>query len=454
MKGETPRVPYGHFNQVNFFGRPLSQKHGSVYYIWNCLTPVVILSDAEAIRSFYSDHYSHKRDQDFTCIGAIWNQVLGDCMANSHGRQEVKRCRGPFEKYFTTDIVTNFLPVIGRECNTFLKNLSTNKPIDLAKNGLSNITLRTLVQMVYGEDVLNKYFSTDILRVNELLQDTVDLFNIGQTRLPFYSKLPTKANTQAEAFNSAWSEFNNFLFKEYKEGLINSSGEELFFVMMGQLRSDALDLSERELLQSVDEILLLNVDVSFAATSFALSDIAKYHDIQDKLRHEVDGALEGQDPSTFQNLYKRLPYMEMVLKESARMHPAIALSLPEKTVKPLTDVAGYQIPDGTPVCVDTYSLNFNDKYWENPELFQPERFSEGSRQIPGSYFRFGMGPRKCLGYRYALAITRIVVASVLQKYTIQLADPTAQERVKTRGMVFFTPYLCPEIVFTERTLQQ
>lgn len=108
----------------------------------------------------------------------------------------------------------------------------------------------------------------------------------------------------------------------------------------------------------------------------------------------------------------------------------------------------------TPVCVDTHSLNFNEAYWKTPEVFEPERFADGSRQVPGSYFRFGMGPRKCLGYRYALAITRIVVTSVLQKYSIRLADPKAPEKVKTRGMPFFTPYICPEIVFVEREVQQ
>ena len=84
--------------------------------------------------------------------------------------------------------------------------------------------------------------------------------------------------------------------------------------------------------------------MSFAATSFALGDIAKYSEVQEKLRQELDEALQGQDPSSFQDLDKRLPYMEMVLKESARMHPALALSLPERTVKPVTDMAGFQIP--------------------------------------------------------------------------------------------------------------
>ena len=104
----------------------------------------------------------------------------------------------------------------------------------------------------------------------------------------------------------------------------------------------------------------------------------------------------------------------------------------------------------TPVCVDTQSLNFSEKYWRNPDKFDPSRFANGARPVPGSLFRFGMGPRKCLGYRYALAITRIVVASVLQRYNLQLANPDAARRVKTKGMTFFTPFLCPEIIFNER----
>ena len=104
----------------------------------------------------------------------------------------------------------------------------------------------------------------------------------------------------------------------------------------------------------------------------------------------------------------------------------------------------------TPVCVDTQSLNFSEKYWKEPDKFDPDRFANGARPVPGSLFRFGMGPRKCLGYRYALAITRIVLASVLQRYTLQLANPDVARRVKTKGMTFFTPFLCPEIIFNER----
>lgn len=200
----------------------------------------------------------------------------------------------------------------------------------------------------------------------------------------------------------------------------------------------------------MDEILLLNIDVSYAATSFALSDIARYPAVHDKLKKEIDDVLQGQDPATFNDLDKRLPYMETVLKESSRMHPALALSLPERTVKPVTNIAGYHIPKGTPVCVDTHSLNFNENYWDSPDEFIPERFNTENRQVLCSFFRFGMGPRKCLGFRYALAITRVLVVSVLQSYTVRLAHPNDAIKVKSKGMPFFTPYLCPEIIFYKR----
>lgn len=448
LPGELPKLPWGHFNQVNFFGRSLSKKHGSIYYIWHCLTPVIILADAKAIRTFYSDHYSHQREPDFTCLGAVFKDILGNCLATSHGRDEVKRCRGPFEKYFSTEVVSSRLKVIGRECKSFIETLPLGNPVDLQRGGLADVTLRVLVHVVYGEEVLERYFQR-VVELSDLLQGAVDMFNVGETRLPFYSLLPTKANQKARRFNEAWDEFNRFLFKEYEEGRLNA-GDGFFFGMMEQLKIHALEMHEKELFHSLDEILLLNIDVSFAATSFALADLAQYRNIQDKVQQEIDKVLQGGDPSSEPDLDKKLPYMELVLKESSRMHPALALSLPEKTVKPVTDLGGYQIPKGTPVCVDTHSLNFSEQFWENPDKFDPERFANGTKQVPGSFFRFGMGPRKCLGYRYALAINRLVVASILQKFTLELGQPSDLLRVKAKGMTFFTPYLSPTITFYKR----
>ena len=66
-----------------------------------------------------------------------------------------------------------------------MKSWLIGKPVDLQEEGLANVTLRVLVQVVYGEEVLKKYFQR-VLDVNNLLQDAVNMFNLGETRLPFY----------------------------------------------------------------------------------------------------------------------------------------------------------------------------------------------------------------------------------------------------------------------------
>ena len=81
--------------------------------------------------------------------------------------------------------------------------------------------------------------------MSNLLQGAVDMLNVGETRLPLYSLLPTKANQKARRFNEAWDEFNRFLFKEYEEGRL-SAGDGFFFGMMEQLKTHALEIDERE----------------------------------------------------------------------------------------------------------------------------------------------------------------------------------------------------------------
>ena len=66
-----------------------------------------------------------------------------------------------------------------------MKSWLIGKPVDLQEEGLANVTLRVLVQVVYGEEVLKKYFQR-VLDVNNLLQDAVNMFNLGESRLPFY----------------------------------------------------------------------------------------------------------------------------------------------------------------------------------------------------------------------------------------------------------------------------
>jgi cytochrome P450 len=203
-----------------------------------------MLSDAKAVRMFYTDHHSHERERNMTCLGSVFEDILGSSMVTSHGRDEIRRCRGPFEKYFSTQAVSDSLKVIERECVSFVETLTVGKAVDLDERTLGNLTLRILVHKIYGKDVLEKYFGR-ILGIFDMLQDTLEMDNLGVTRLPFYSYLPTKTKWKARSFNTAWYGFNRFLFKEYEEGRL-SSREGWFFSIVESIKTHQLELDEEE----------------------------------------------------------------------------------------------------------------------------------------------------------------------------------------------------------------
>lgn len=136
------------------------------------------------------------------------------------------------------------MAVIGRECEAFMKTLPIGQPIDLKACRLEDVILRVVIHVVYGEEVLEKYFDR-IVELGRLLEEAVDLINVGATRLPLYSSLPTATNIKVNSFNKGWTEFNRSLFDLFEKGNINA-GDGLFFETMELLKTHVLDIDEEE----------------------------------------------------------------------------------------------------------------------------------------------------------------------------------------------------------------
>jgi cytochrome P450 len=94
----------------------------------------------------------------------------------------------------------------------------------------------------------------------------------------------------------------------------------------------------------------------------------------------------------------------------------------------------------TKVAIDPYTLNFNPKYWKNPEEFDPERFRNPLDINRYAYFRFGIGQRRCLGYRFADFLMKLTVTTILSRFDMRVRgkrDPTERDS----GMVNLAPRL-------------
>lgn len=120
-------------------------------------------------------------------------------------------------------------------------------------------------------------------------------------------------------------------------------------------------------------------------------------EIQDKVYEEIYNVFGDSDREIEIEDLSKLTYMEMVLKETLRHFPSI-VAFPRR---PCTDLklATCTVAKDVDIAIIPALLHKNEKYWENPDIFDPMRFTseECAKRHPYAYLPFSLGPRMCLG---------------------------------------------------------
>ena len=144
--------------------------------------------------------------------------------------------------------------------------------------------------------------------------------------------------------------------------------------------------------------------------------LATHPESQDRFHSELDQVL-GNRPPTMADL-SGLTFTDQVLTESMRLYPPIwrtgRVALEE------FELGGYQIPAGASLCLPQYIIHRDNRWYDNPTKFRPERWTtEFYRQLsPFAYVPFGAGPRRCIGEGFAWMEAKLVLATVGQKWRL------------------------------------
>ncbi len=141
--------------------------------------------------------------------------------------------------------------------------------------------------------------------------------------------------------------------------------------------------------------------------------------VRDQLEYELGSAdLDPANPSAW---IEALPFTEAVLKESLRLYPSAPILARQSIASDL--ITGVAIPPKTDVLVSTWLLHRQRGLWQQPDDFRPERFlgPEADGISRTCYLPFGIGPRVCIGARFAMMEMIIVMASLLREFRFDFA---------------------------------
>lgn len=138
--------------------------------------------------------------------------------------------------------------------------------------------------------------------------------------------------------------------------------------------------------------------------------------------------LEGKPVDTdeyFQAVLNEAPYLEAVIKETLRKYPSI-VRLDRILVADNYTLGGIELKRNQQVEVPLMAVHWNPEYYPRPEQWDPERFMPENKHklVPYTYLPFGVGPRNCLGMRFAYQEVKLCLASVLTKFRLQTTPTT------------------------------
>jgi len=297
-----------------------------------------------------------------------------------------------------------------------------------ANGDMVRLTLRVVGRAIFGDDVEGAV--AVIGSAFPVLNRRT--FRRGTSPVAIPASWPTPGNRRAaRARQTLYGVVDELIARRVQAG---ADGDDLISRL---LRARDVDTGEAMDAQQVrDEaliFLLAGHETTSTALTFTLHLLGRSPDQQARIHDELDAVLNGRPPTAAD--LPALRRTTMAIKEAMRLYPPAYAIGRRSEVE--TEISGYVIPAGANVLLSQYATHRHPQFWQEPETFDPTRFTPEREQTRHryAYFPFGAGPRMCIGSHFAMLEAVIAVAVLLQRCTVysELADiPTDTEGLTLR----------------------
>ncbi|KAL3527824.1 hypothetical protein ACH5RR_012480 [Cinchona calisaya] len=423
----------------------LAKKHGPIMHMRFGYVPAVIASSPEITEKFlktndqvFANRPYHEgawyvsyeqRSITFGQYGLYWRNMRKLCILQLLSGHKT----GSFQLMREEEV--------GLLVKSIKKAASDGSAVDLSDE-ISSLGANMSCLMIFGKKYMDKDFDDRGFR--DVIQEVMHLGaipNLGDF-FPFLGVFDLQGLTRR--FKALAKVFDTFLEKIIDEHLQlreEKKTKDFVDIMMGFIHSGAseFEFDPRHVKAILLDMLLASMDTSVTAVEWAISDLLRHPEAMKKLQKELEEKI-GLDRIVEESDLEGLEYLDMVIKESMRLHPVAPLLLPHESTEDC-EVDGFSIKKKSRIIINIYAIGRDPKVWADPESFIPERFKGSNIDIRGKDFRlipFGSGRRSCPGLQLGLTVVRFVLAQLVHCFNWELADniqPSDLDMTEVFGLV-------------------
>ncbi|SNW62334.1 Cytochrome P450-like protein E-class [Orpheovirus IHUMI-LCC2] len=273
------------------------------------------------------------------------------------------------------------------------------------------LTIEILCSTIFGGN-MNIHNNEELYNNFNIIMKYFDLR--PQLFIPGYGKLPTSENIE---FKKALSNIHTMLFKiiEDKKSDKLDDGDMIDSLLKYQ---DEDMITTEQLIGHIITFFIAGHETTALALTWAFECLSQHEDIKMYLLKEIENIKDDGD-ITYENV-KNMKYLNNFIKEVLRFYSPVPVTHRQCIKEDI--VNGKIIPEGTIIDIPIAALNKSTKYWDNPDKFDPERWTKIDDMSNYLYMPFLAGSRSCIGNKFAIEEIKIVLIKLLSKFTLTLPE--------------------------------
>ncbi|KAL7094226.1 hypothetical protein ACP275_11G089100 [Erythranthe tilingii] len=410
----------------------LSTKHGPLMLLRFGRVPVLVVSSADAAREILKNQDSIFSNRPKLTIPNKLFYGSKDSVFSPYG-DNWKNMRGIFVHHLMSpkSVHQSFRDARDEETSLMILNMtrqSSSVVINLS-DMLASLAHDVFCRVAFGRKYSIKCDEGRELRMklNEEMEMLGSTFCVGD-HIPWLAWIDRVSglNAKVEKLAKWFDQFLETVLEEHRAKNIIGESVDFVDILIELQRSNDKDgsfaVGDDDIKGVIHNTFVGGIEATFSVMEWTMAELLKYPNKMEKLQHEVRRVAGYNDEITEDDLQK-LHYLKAVIKESIRLHSPAPLLVRESTQD--TKVTGYDVPAGTMVVVNTWSIGRDPLLWDNPEDFNPERFLDNNMDFKGVHFEFipfGAGRRGCPGIDYVTVLSELAIARLMHKFNFDLPD--------------------------------
>ncbi|CAE6474193.1 unnamed protein product [Rhizoctonia solani] len=264
--------------------------------------------------------------------------------------------------------------------------------------------------------------------------------------------IPTWAKdltNKTKTITTAFSEFGSYLTEmtaarragesingnELEEPHAEAASDSLFDILLSASEEDSgkakQKLSDKDVAGNAFLFLFAGHETTAHTLSFCLGLLALYPEVQQEVYEQIKQVMGSRDKFEYSDM-NDMNLVECVFWEGLRLYPVVThapkVAMEDSVVSIARNGPGatedtredFFIPKGANIWLSFTAVHYNPTYWSEPEKFHPKRFLEPYNK--DAFLAFSIGPRSCLGRKFAETEGIVALAMLLARYEVKIDE--------------------------------